>query len=44
MEELKKNINELWNNIPYNIIYNLICSMPNRIEQVIANNGDYTNY
>ena len=28
----------------YNIIYNLINSMPNRIDQVIQNNGDSINY
>jgi len=42
--ELEKKIKNIWINIPYEIIYNLICSMPNRINQIIANNGDYTNY
>lgn len=43
-EEFKNKIEDIWINIPYKIIYNLINSMPNRIDQVIKNNGDYINY
>ena len=43
-QELEDHIRDIWNNIPYEFIYNLYCSMPKRIEQVIQNNGDYINY
>ena len=43
-EAFKEKIKELWINIPYSIIYNLISSMPKRIDEVIENNGDYINY
>lgn len=44
IKELEENIKNIWENIPYSIIYNLICSMPQRIEQVIQNGGGHTNY
>jgi len=43
-EDFKNKIKDIWINIPYKIIYNLINSMPNRIDQVIKNNGDNIGY
>lgn len=42
--ELENNIKKIWNDIPYEIIYNLFSSMPSRIDEVISNNGGYTTY
>lgn len=43
-EEFVKNITEEWNNFDKKILKSLINSMPNRILQVIENNGDAIMY
>ena len=43
-EEFVKNINKEWKNIESSILKSLINSMPNRIQDVIDNNGDNIMY
>lgn len=43
-QSLIDKINEVWTNLPENVIQKLIASMPRRCQQVINNNGYSINY
>lgn len=42
--ELKAKIREVWENIPRNLLQNLVESMPTRIFEVVRKNGGHTKY
>lgn len=43
-ENFLKIIKEEWNKLDQNMIKNIINSMPNRLEKIISNKGEYINY
>jgi hypothetical protein len=44
LEELRRHLQQTWDEIPQEGIHNLIWSMPQRVREYIANHGDATNY